>query len=126
MTTKTDGKWSAQENAGHLLDVEPLWLARVDDYLSHHDKLTAADLTNRRTTDANHNAHSLEQILADFRAARDTLMTRVAALDPSSYAAIPHPRMGSPMTLSDHLHFVAEHDDHHLTRIWSLCLPTTP
>ncbi len=29
---KPQGKWSAQEHAGHLLDLEPLWLARVEDY----------------------------------------------------------------------------------------------
>ena len=26
--------WSMQENAGHLLDLEPLWLSRLDDYLA--------------------------------------------------------------------------------------------
>ena len=26
-------KWSAQEHAGHMLDLEPLWMARIDDYL---------------------------------------------------------------------------------------------
>jgi len=26
---KSQGKWSPQEHAGHLLDLEPLWLARV-------------------------------------------------------------------------------------------------
>lgn len=29
LTKKPEGKWSAQEQAGHLLDLEPLWLARV-------------------------------------------------------------------------------------------------
>jgi hypothetical protein len=28
---KAQEKWSAQEHAGHLLDLEPLWLARVGD-----------------------------------------------------------------------------------------------
>jgi hypothetical protein len=28
---KPRDKWSAQEHAGHLLDLEPLWLARVND-----------------------------------------------------------------------------------------------
>src|SRR5689334_4818412 len=49
---KPDDKWSAQEHAGHLLDLEPLWLARVDDFLSGGDTLTAADLTNRKTHEA--------------------------------------------------------------------------
>jgi uncharacterized damage-inducible protein DinB len=118
---KTREKWSAQEHAGHLLDLEPLWLARVGDYLAASDQLTAADLTNRKTDEANHNARPLKQILADFRAARERLLKRVDELDPSLFArAIPHPRLKTPMRLVDHLYFVAEHDDHHLARIWEL------
>jgi hypothetical protein len=30
MAGKPGDKWSAQEHAGHLLDLEPLWLARVN------------------------------------------------------------------------------------------------
>jgi hypothetical protein len=51
---KAQVKWSAQENAGHLLDLEPLWLARVGDYVADSDRLTAADLRNRKTDEANH------------------------------------------------------------------------
>jgi hypothetical protein len=49
---ETEGKWSAQENAGHLLDLEPLWLARVRDYAAASAQLTVADLTNRQTDEA--------------------------------------------------------------------------
>ena len=118
---KPPEKWSAQEHAGHLLDLEPLWLARVNDYLAASDQLTAADLTNRRTHEANHNARPLEQILTEFRAARGMLLNRVEELDKSLFVrAIPHPRLKTPMRLIDHLYFVAEHDDHHLARIWEL------
>ena len=118
---KAQEKWSAQEHAGHLLDLEPLWLARVGDYVAASDQLTAADLTNRKTDEANHNARPLEQILAEFRAARERLLKRVDELDASLFArAIPHPRLKTPMRLVDHLYFVAEHDDHHLARIWEL------
>lgn len=115
---KPGGKWSAQEHAGHLLDLEPLWLARVDDYIAGRDELTVADITNRATTEANHNAGALEEILAKFRAARGDLLKRLDELDPSlfSRSAI-HPRLKQPMRLVDHLYFVAEHDDHHLARI---------
>src|ERR1700692_4511710 len=51
---KPQEKWSAQEHAGHLPDLEPLWLARVGDYVAGSDQLTAADLTNRKTQEANH------------------------------------------------------------------------
>jgi uncharacterized damage-inducible protein DinB len=121
LTRKEQGKWSAQEQVGHLLDLEPLWLARVEDYVKGSDGLTPTDLANRKTDEANHNERSLEQILAKFRAARMSLLQRVDELDPSLLSrAIPHPRLKTPMQLLDHLFFVAEHDDHHLARIWEL------
>ena len=121
LTAKPQGKWSAQEHAGHLLDLEPLWLARLDDYVAARGQLTPADLTNRKTDEANHNARPLEPLLAEFRAARATLLKRVDELDASQFArTLPHPRLKTPMRLVDHLYFVAEHDDHHLARIWEL------
>ena len=121
LTAKPQGKWSAQEHAGHLLDLESLWLARLEDYAAVRDQLTPADLTNRKTDEANHNARSPEQLLAEFRTARATLLKRVDELDPSLFArTLPHPRLKTPMRLVDHLYFAAEHDDHHLARIWEL------
>jgi uncharacterized damage-inducible protein DinB len=118
---KPQEKWSAQEQAGHLLDLEPLWLARLDDYVAGSAQLTVADLKNRKTDEANHNERPLEQILAEFRTARSRLLKRVDELDTSLFIrAIPHPRLKMPMRLVDHLYFVAEHDDHHLARIWEL------
>jgi uncharacterized damage-inducible protein DinB len=121
LTRKAQEKWSAQEHAGHLLDLEPLWLARVGDYVTGSDQLTATDLSNRKTDEANHNARPLDETLAEFRDAREQLLKRVDGLDASLFArAIPHPRLKTPMRLVDHLYFVAEHDDHHLARIWEL------
>ncbi len=114
-------KWSAQEHAGHLLDLEPLWTARVNDFAKGGSELTVADLTNRGTTEANHNAMPIAQILADFRKARAQLIDRADELDPAHFAhTLLHPRMKTPMRLVDHLFFVAEHDDHHLAKIWEL------
>jgi uncharacterized damage-inducible protein DinB len=118
---KPQGKWSAQEHAGHLLDLEPLWLARVDDYVGGSAQLTVTDLQNRKTDEANHNARPLETILAGFRSSRAKLLHRAGELDSALFSrAIPHPRLKTPMRLVDHLYFVAEHDDHHLARIWEL------
>ena len=121
LAAKPEQKWSAQEHAGHLLDLEPLWLTRVNDYAAAAEQLTPTDLQNRKTTEANHNARPLETILQEFRAAREKLLKRVAELDASLFSrSIPHPRLKTPMRLVDHLYFVAEHDDHHLARIWEL------
>ena len=114
-------KWSIQEHAGHLLDLEPLWTARVDDFVAGQNELTVADLTNRGTTEANYNARPLEQILGQFREARLRLVDRAGQVDAALWArAIPHPRLKTPMRLVDHLYFVAEHDDHHLAHMWEL------
>lgn len=121
LITKPGDKWSAQEHAGHLLDLEPLWMARVDDFLRGGDTLTAADLSNRKTHEANHNARTLSDILADFRAARLRLLDRVGQFPPDLFACrMLHPRLKQPMRLVDHLFFAAEHDDHHLAKIWEL------
>jgi len=121
LVRKSGGKWSIQENAGHLLDCEPLWLARIEDYLAAVETLTAADLTNRKTHQGNLNARPAEEILAEFRAARMNLGKCLERLEPAVFARTAlHPRLKTPMRLVDHLYFVAEHDDHHLARIWEL------
>jgi uncharacterized damage-inducible protein DinB len=123
LTRKADGKWSVQEHAGHLADLEPLWLARVGDYMQGAGELTAADLTNRKTNEANHNERLLEQITGEFRVARQALLQCVDQLNSSIFLrALPHPRLKTPMALADHLYFVAEHDDHHLAHIWELVI----
>lgn len=118
---KVGEKWSAQEHAGHLLDLESLWLARVDDFLTDTDTLTAADLSNRKTYEANHNTRPLPEILREFRGARRRLLERVGEFQAALLARSKlHPRLKQPMRLVDHLYFVAEHDDHHLARIWEM------
>ena len=118
LRAKPEGRWSVQEHAGHLLDLESLWQARVDDFLADKDTLTAADLTNRKTHEAGHNTRALPEILAEFRAARGYLLNCVDNLPPAAFTrTIQHPRLQQPMRLVDHLYFAAEHDDHHLARI---------
>ncbi|SEF71202.1 Uncharacterized damage-inducible protein DinB (forms a four-helix bundle) [Bryocella elongata] len=121
LTQRPSGKWSVQEQAGHLLVMEPLWLARVEDYVRGSEGLTVADLQNRATDEADFNAQTLDGILSGFRMARGQLVARVESLEPALYGrAIPHPRLKTPMRLVDHLYFVAEHDDHHLAEMHRL------
>jgi DinB superfamily len=121
LTPRHADTWSAQENAGHLLDLEPLWLVRVEDYLRGVETLTVADLSNRRTHEGNHNARNVQELLADFRKVRTLLLERVETLDAAMFSRTAlHPRLKTPMRLVDHLFFVAEHDDQHLARIWEL------
>jgi uncharacterized damage-inducible protein DinB len=121
LISKEGQKWSAQETAGHLLDLEPLWLARVEDFLAGRRDLTAADLNNRKTHEAGHNERAIGDILAEFRTARTRLLEKVSGLDAEEFQRTGlHPRLKTPMRLIDHLYFVAEHDDHHLAQIWNV------
>ncbi len=114
-------RWSIQENAGHLLDLEDLWLGRVDDFEQKLPRLRAADLDNRRTYEAEHNAQNLQTILADFRTRRLQLVQRLENADEDfvKQSAL-HPRLDASMRVIDHAYFVAEHDDHHLVEITAL------
>jgi len=104
-----------------LLDLESLWMARVNDYLAEASQLTVADLSNRKTFEAQHNRRPIAGILAEFRNARSQLMRKVEKIDPAIFARDAlHPRLKTPMRLVDHLLFVAEHDDHHLAHIREL------
>src|SRR5436190_20021066 len=70
LCAKPGNKWSAQEHVGHLLDLESLWMARVDDFLADGEMLTAADLSNRKTDEADHNRRAMTSVLAELLAAR--------------------------------------------------------
>ena len=121
MVQSDEGKWSAQEHVGHLLELEPLWMARVEDFVSGRNELSVADLSNRSTFEARYNERAIGKILADFRQARTALVERVEGIDAALFGKnLLHPRLKTPMRLVDHLFFVAEHDDHHLAIIWEM------
>ena len=89
--------------------------------VSPRDTLAVADLGNRKTHEANHSAQELAEILAGFRTARLRLVEHLGTFEPDVFARTSlHPRLKQPMRLVDHLYFVAEHDDHHLAKIWEL------
>jgi uncharacterized damage-inducible protein DinB len=112
------GAWSAQEHAGHLLELESLWMARVEDFVAGRNELSVADLSNRGTFEAKYNERALAKILADFRGARLAMVDSLDRVDAALFErTLLHPRLKAPMRLVDHLFFVAEHDDHHLAII---------
>ncbi len=119
---KPGGKWSAQEQAGHLVDVESLWYSRLDDFFAEDlTELRVTDLTNRATTEAGHNERPLELILQAFAEGRRRLLDRIEKIGPPSPDRLRlHPRLKKQMTIADHLFFVAEHDDYHLINIGEL------
>jgi uncharacterized damage-inducible protein DinB len=121
LTVRDGVKWSIQEHAGHVMDLEELWAGRIDDFMSDTETLRAADLTNQKTHEANHNSRDVEAILAGFRVQRLALIKRLEGLTPEDFGRTArHPRLAQPMRLCDSMYFAAEHDDYHLARITEL------
>lgn len=121
LETRLEGTWSIKENLGHLTDLEPLWQGRLEDILEGKEELRPTDLQNRRTSEANHNAVSVEELLRRFRSARaDTIKMLEALNEEQVFKSALHPRLKTPMRTMDLFLFVAEHDDHHLARITEL------
>ena len=120
--TRRDGdRWSIQENAGHLLDLESLVIQRIDEYVAGAAALHAADMSNRKTYEAKHNDAPVESILRAFRDRRTKVVERLDGFAPEMFARTAlHPRLNIPMRLVDMILFQAEHDDYHLARISEL------
>ena len=113
--------WSIQENVGHFLTVESLFLGRLDDYENGAPILRPARFEDNPTDKANFNEVDIHWILDEFRAQRGIYIARLDALDPEAFGmAIQHPRLQVPMRLCDMLFFHVEHDRHHLRRIAEL------
>ena len=117
--TRRDGDgWSIQENVGHLLAVEDLAHKRVEQLLAGESVLQVADMSNRRTNEADYNAASMPDLLAAFRGERERLVRRLEEVSEEAWGrSALHPRLRQPMRMVDVVFFFAEHDDYHLARI---------
>ncbi len=121
LTERVGEAWTIQEQVGHLLDLDELHEGRLEDYEQGLETLRAADMSNRKTYEADHNAARIEDLLARFRDARLRFVRRLEALDEVGAARTAlHPRLQKPMRVIDMALFVAEHDDHHLASITEL------
>ncbi|UCF65611.1 MAG: DinB family protein [bacterium] len=120
LTRKSAGSWSIQENAGHLITVENLFLGRLDDYEARLKKLRPAKVDGSRTDDAAYNEWPIEKILTEFELKRDHYLNRLKNHQPEFFERMSwHPRLDQPMRVCDMLYFQAEHDDHHLATIFN-------
>lgn len=96
-------------------------MKRLDEFEAGSDTLTAADMTNRQTHEANYNANSIENILSAFRKERMEFVERLDNYDESFVQRTAlHPRLKQNIRVIDLVFFIAEHDDHHLARISEL------
>ncbi|HLF25233.1 MAG TPA: DinB family protein [Anaerolineae bacterium] len=121
LTQRDGADWSMQEHTGHLLDLEELGMGRLDDFEAGKAVLRPADMGNRKTNEANHNARSIVELLDAFRLARAEFVERLESYDEAFVARTAiHPRLEKAIRAIDLAYFIAEHDDYHLTIIGEL------
>jgi hypothetical protein len=114
---RSEPSWSAQQHVGHLDDLHDLDMQRLEDFASGAAVLSAADVTNRKTEAADHNAAATAALLERLRVHREALVARLEQFDETAASrSAQHPRLQRPMRVIDWMYFVAEHDDHHLAR----------
>lgn len=115
LATRVAGKWSVKEHLGHLIDLQRLDDQRLQEFLHRVAVLSAADLQNRATEEANHRSAPIATILTRLRAGRKQMVRQLEVLTEEQVGITAlHPRLRKPMRLLDWVYFIAEHDDHHL------------
>jgi hypothetical protein len=111
-------KWSVKEHIGHLTDIEELHNGRIDDFKNKAAMLRPADMSNKKTYEANHNQYSAAQLLSEFIKSRKAFIEKLRRTPPHYFEIKSvHPRLKQEVTLTDILFFVAEHDLQHLVRM---------
>lgn len=115
---KPENKWSIKEHIGHLLDLEELHIGRLDDFIAREEVLRAADMSNLKTHEANHNEKEIKKMISDFREKRKEFIVKLENFDDETqhYKSL-HPRLKVLVRPLDIAYFIAEHDDHHLADI---------
>ncbi|WP_343522813.1 DinB family protein [Pedobacter sp.] len=120
-TIKTNGKWSVNENVGHLILLEDLWRRRFQDIKDGKQDMFPADLNNTATDQAFFNKSVLGELikrLGDERAKTIALLQGMSKEDLLKKSI--HPRLNQPMNIVELMYFVAGHDEHHMTTIQSI------
>lgn len=118
---KSESAWSVNEHIGHLLTMESLWIARLDDFVMKNATLRPWNGHNQDTDAGQFNSQRASKILEDFadiRQAHLNLLSKYSEKRTSMTAF--HERLGQIFTLCDHLMFMLEHDRHHLQTITHL------
>ena len=118
LTFKPEGKWSIKEQIGHLIVLEELNIKRLDDFLNRKEILSAADMSNKKTREADYNQKNINDLLKEFRETREHIVGKLQNFTKEQVAIVSlHPRLNQKMRVIDLIYFTSEHDDHHLAKI---------
>src|SRR5690606_23765754 len=117
-TYNTEGKWSINQNIGHLFLLEIIWRARFQEINDGKKMMSPADLNNTATTRSSSNKLLITELIKCFWYERIKTIDFLKSLNSDDILKSSiHPRLNQPMRVIDLMYFVAEHDQHHLNTI---------
>lgn len=121
LATQSSGQWSVKQHIGHLIDLEELHQARVEQFKEGLTELRAADMSNKKTYEADHNAKRVADLVKELRKVRKHFIQSIEAIPETQLdTKALHPRLKTEITITDLVYFVAEHDNHHLMIVSNL------
>ncbi len=121
LSLQINNKWSIKQQIGHLSDLEELHTARLIDFKNNATILSAWDGTNKKTFNADHNNKNIIKVLEEFKLVRDNFIDQLLTFSENELIKTSlHPRLQKQMRVVDMAFFVAEHDDHHIAKMWEI------
>jgi hypothetical protein len=118
-----EGQWSANVHAGHLLTMESLWIARLDDFVSGNPTLRPWNGHNKDTTGAEYNRNRLQKIMEEFE---DIRLPHAKMLEKFKGKELlmkaRHPELDREINFLEHLNLIWLHDLHHCNAIENLLI----
>lgn len=109
------GKWSIIVHAGHLLTMESLWIARLDDFFMGRPELRPWNGHNRDTEDGRFELQGISQILDDWSALRNAHLNMIRQnLTKTDSMTCFLAVEGREITFGEHLQIMLNHDLAHL------------
>lgn len=118
LTLRAHGSWCVVDHIGHLILVQDRFEERADDFAALRDRLCTVDLAHQEVELVKHRSQDMGDLLEEFRLKRAFFARRVEGFDRSTLRhRAYHPCQRIGMTPVDMVHFLAEHDDHHLASI---------
>ncbi len=118
LSYQPDGSWSVKQHIGHLADLEDLHIDRIHQLVALQTVLSPADMSNKRTEDADHNQIDIHELIQSFTEKRNEFIGLLSSLtdEVQEHGAL-HERLNTKMRPIDVGFFTAEHDDHHLAYV---------
>src|SRR5258706_10258405 len=78
---RINNAWSIKEHIGHLIDLEELHEARLDQLMANMNVLLPADMTNKKTNLAEHNSTDTKLLINDLYTVRKHFIERLEKLE---------------------------------------------